>query len=95
MQQSLTNFVETHGIKAIITGTRSTDPYCQNFQFFQPADIKNGWPDSLRVMPIYQWSYKDVWDFILKNKLEYCPLYDLGYTYVGDRVNSIINPFLR
>lgn len=94
MKNSLKDFVDNHGIEAIISGTRSTDPYCQGLDLTMKTDVDKHWPDFLRVMPIYYWDYKTVWDFILQAKLPYCSLYDIGYTYVGDRVNSISNPFI-
>lgn len=94
MKNSLRDFVDNHGIEAIISGTRSTDPYCQGLDLTMKTDIDKHWPEFLRVMPIYYWDYKTVWDFMLKTELPYCSLYDIGYTYVGDRVNSISNPFI-
>lgn len=46
-------------------------------------------------MPIYDWSYKTVWRFIIECDLSYCSLYNYGYTYIGDRSNSIPNPFIN
>lgn len=94
MKHALKEFVNTHKIKAMISGTRSTDPYCQNLDLIVNSDVEKGWPDILRVMPIYMWTYEQVWSFILKNELPYCTLYNTGYTYVGDQINSIPNPFL-
>lgn len=94
MKHALTEFVNTHNIKAVISGTRSTDPYSQNLDLITRTDVDKGWPDTLRVMPIYMWTYEQIWSFILQNDLPFCSLYNLGYTYVGDRENSIPNPFL-
>lgn len=35
------------------------------------------------VNPIIDWTDEDVWDFIKKNKIPYCELYDQGYTRLG------------
>lgn len=94
MKHALTEFINTHNIKAVISGTRSTDPYCQNLELIVKTDIDKGWPDILRVMPIYMWTYEQIWSFIIQNQLPYCSLYNIGYTYVGDKANSLSNPFL-
>lgn len=49
----------------------------------------------LRLLPILKWNFQTVWSFIRECNIEYCSLYDQGYTEVGDRVNSIVNPFLE
>lgn len=94
MKESLKHFTETYNIKAIILGTRSTDPFAQNLSYFQKTDTQNNWPEFTRVLPVYDWDYQFIWKFILDNKLPYCDLYRKGYTYVGDQINSIINPFI-
>lgn len=33
--------------------------------------------------PIINWTEKDIWDYIKKNKIKYNPLYDMGYSRVG------------
>ncbi len=37
-------------IKAVIMGTRATDPYSKNLQAFSPTD--GDWPSFMRVNPI-------------------------------------------
>lgn len=38
---------------------------------------------SIICNPIFNWTEKDVWNYIRENKIEYNPLYDRGYTRVG------------
>jgi phosphoadenosine phosphosulfate reductase len=39
--------------------------------------------DKILLSPIINWSNSDVWNFIRNNKIEYCELYDKGYTRIG------------
>ena len=40
--------------------------------------------DHLRVHPVLNFTEKDIWDFIRKNKVVYNPLYDRGYRSLGE-----------
>ena len=46
-------------------------------------------------MPIIDWDYQTVWKFLIECQLEYCGLYNQGFTEVGDKFSTIINPFLN
>ncbi|KWU42571.1 adenine nucleotide alpha hydrolases-like protein, partial [Rhodotorula sp. JG-1b] len=88
-------------IKAIMVGTRRTDPHGATLTPFVPTDPS--WPDFMRVHPILDWSYKDVWDFLRHPDLTlgagqpapWCELYDYGYTSLGSTYNTFPNPLLR
>ncbi|GAA5976946.1 hypothetical protein JCM10908_005688 [Rhodotorula pacifica] len=114
---------ESEQIKAIMVGTRRTDPHGATLTPFVPTDPS--WPDFMRVHPILDWSYKDVWDFLRhpdltlgaglgaasldghsspereedpkrrRTSLEWCELYDYGYTSLGSTHNTFPNPLLR
>lgn len=85
--------VEKDNIKAIIMGTRRTDPYSLNLSSFAMSDVGKGWAPFMRINPILDWHYKDVWDFLLGSDFPVCSLYFKGYTYLGNARNSIVNPF--
>ena len=38
---------------------------------------------SLIANPIYEWTDKDIWDYIRQNQIPYNELYDMGFTRVG------------
>jgi len=94
IHDGLTKVLQEHpDIKAILMGTRRSDPHAANLEAFQMTD--KGWPSVMRVSPILDWSYQQVWTFLRQLSLPYCTLYDKGYTSVGNRNNTKPNPALR
>lgn len=81
------------GIKAIFVGTRRTDPHGAKLTHFDRTD--HGWPDFMRVHPVIDWHYAEIWAFIRHLGLEYCSLYDMGYTSLGGTSDTHPNPRLR
>ncbi|XP_008789470.2 FAD synthase-like [Phoenix dactylifera] len=79
-------------IKAIFLGTRIGDPNAVGQEQFSPSST--GWPPFMRVNPILDWSYRDVWAFILTCKVKYCSLYDQGYTSIGSIHDTVPNALL-
>ncbi|KAI8086443.1 uncharacterized protein BX664DRAFT_335811 [Halteromyces radiatus] len=79
--------------KAIFVGIRRHDPYAENLTHFDMTD--KGWPEFIRVHPIIDWSYKNIWDFLIKLRIPYCSLYDEGYTSLGSMENTHPNPDLE
>ena len=51
-------------------------------------------PSLMRVSPILEWSYRDIWDFIRAVNAPYCKLYNAGYTSIGSTLDTVRNPFL-
>ncbi|KAJ4978056.1 hypothetical protein NE237_008836 [Protea cynaroides] len=79
-------------IRAIFIGTRIGDPNAVGQEQFSPSSP--GWPPFMRVNPILDWSYRDVWAFILTCKVRYCSLYDQGYTSIGSIYDTVPNALL-
>ena len=42
-----------------------------------------GGKDKILVSPIIHWTERDVWEFLNKNGIPHCELYDQGYTRIG------------
>ncbi|PLB33899.1 FAD synthase [Aspergillus candidus] len=80
-------------IRAIFVGTRRTDPHGARLTHFDPTD--SGWPDFVRIHPVIDWHYAQIWAFIRHLDLRYCPLYDQGYTSLGGTTDTLPNPKLR
>jgi len=95
IKKELAELQEKYPVKAILLGTRTNDPYCENLSHFSPTDIDKGWPAVMRVNPIIDWSLGQVWDFIKSFEIPYCQLYDEGYTHLGNKVNTVKNKHLQ
>lgn len=79
-------------IRAIFVGTRRTDPHGATLTHFDRTD--HGWPDFMRIHPVIDWHYAEIWAFIRHLGIEYCPLYDEGYTSLGGTNDTHPNPKL-
>ncbi|KAL4576628.1 hypothetical protein LXL04_012725 [Taraxacum kok-saghyz] len=78
--------------RAIFLGVRIGDPTAVGQEQFSPSSP--GWPPFMRVNPILDWSYRDVWAFLLTCKVSYCGLYDQGYTSIGSINDTVPNGLL-
>ncbi|KAJ3034665.1 FAD1 flavin adenine dinucleotide synthetase [Rhizophlyctis rosea] len=93
MKQSLQKFLEKNvEVKAILVGIRRTDPFGENLVNFQTTDP--GWPEIMRVHPILDWDYADVWRALGSMRVPYCVLYDYGYTSLGGTDKTLPYPSL-
>eukprot|EP00826_Nyctotherus_ovalis_P031459 TRINITY_DN2514_c0_g1_i16.p1 TRINITY_DN2514_c0_g1~~TRINITY_DN2514_c0_g1_i16.p1 ORF type:complete len:136 (-),score=23.12 TRINITY_DN2514_c0_g1_i16:61-468(-) len=52
------------------------------------------YPTMLRINPILNWKFGEVWNFFKSYKCQYCSLYDKGYTSIGTKDNTLPNPVL-
>jgi len=79
-------------VQATLLGVRKGDPGSKTISYFSPTD--GDWPRVMRVHPILDWSYSQVWRFIRGLSLPYPSLYDEGYTSLGNPDNTRPNPAL-
>ncbi|KAL2160455.1 hypothetical protein VTH06DRAFT_1143 [Thermothelomyces fergusii] len=80
-------------IRAIFLGTRRTDPHGEFLTHFDPTD--EGWPQVMRVHPVIDWHYVEIWAFIRHLRIPYCELYNRGFTSLGGVTNTRPNPALE
>lgn len=69
------------GLDAWITGLRRTQAPSRNAISKVELDDVNG--GIVKVMPLADWTWDDVWDYIRKNDVPYNPLHDRGYASIG------------
>ncbi|RKP09371.1 putative FAD synthetase [Thamnocephalis sphaerospora] len=79
-------------VRAVLVGIRRTDPFAASLEAFQATDP--GWPSFMRVHPILDWDYCDIWAYLHEFSVPYCSLYDQGYTSLGGVHNTRPNPAL-
>ncbi|XP_075639323.1 uncharacterized protein LOC142611158 [Castanea sativa] len=91
-KSGLEDLLKTKPIRAIFLGVRIGDPTAVGQEQFSPSSP--GWPSFMRVNPILDWSYRDVWAFILTCKVQYCSLYNQGYTSIGSIYDTVPNALL-
>lgn len=94
LRSSLKDYLSKYPhFRAFFVGTRRTDPHGARLTHFDRTD--QGWPDFMRVHPVIDWHYAEIWGFIRHLGLTYCSLYDMGYTSLGGTSDTLPNPRLR
>lgn len=93
IRQGSAEFVKTRaGICAFVMGTRRTDPYSGTLERFEPSSPD--WPSFMRVNPILDWTYNQIWNFLLTFEIPFCSMYSHGYTSIGSVNTTRPNPML-
>lgn len=93
MRPAFAAYLSSHpSIRAILVGTRRTDPHGHSLTHFDPTD--HGWPAFMRIHPVIDWHYQEIWAFIRVLDVAYCSLYDKGYTSLGGTKDTKPNPVL-
>jgi FAD synthetase len=60
MKEAFKVYLEEHkNVKAILVGTRRTDPHGHLLTHFDLTD--HGWPSFMRVHPVIDWHYAEIW----------------------------------
>lgn len=80
--------LHAEGCDVVIFGARASDPPYVTTHFSSTDD---GWPAITRVLPLLTWTYADVWAYIDRHQLPYCPLYERGYTSLGSTRRTFRN----
>jgi len=94
MRQAFEDYLRDKSkVKAIFVGTRRTDPHGASLKYFDPTD--RGWPSFMRLHPVIDWHYAEIWTFIRHLEIPYCSLYDSGYTSLGGTTDTHPNPALK
>jgi len=92
-KKGLDEYINESRVSAIVLGTRRGDPNGGNQDVFCPSS--EGWPPFMRVNPILDWTFQDVWEFLRTCDVGYCSLYDQGYTSLGAVGNTFPNTALQ
>mmetsp|Transcript_13292 Transcript_13292/g.22444 ORF Transcript_13292/g.22444 Transcript_13292/m.22444 type:complete len:336 (+) Transcript_13292:139-1146(+) len=91
--EGVQELIDDLNLKAFVMGTRRGDPNGAEQDAFCPSSP--GWPLFMRVNPIIDWTYNEVWEFLRVTKSRYCSLYAEGYTSLGGVHNTAKNEALR
>jgi len=93
MREALDAYLnDVPNVQGIFMGTRRTDPHSDTLGHFSPTD--KGWPQFMRINPVIDWHYADIWAFIRHIQIPYCCLYDQGFTSLGGTSDTKPNPAL-
>lgn len=106
-RDAFAQYLDSHkSVKAIFVGTRRTDPHGGKLTHFDMTD--GAWPRFMRIHPVIDWHLSEIWAFLRspylagpedreagREHLEYCAMYDEGYTSLGGVGDTLRNPKLR
>lgn len=92
LKEGLDKIVGKYGMRAIFLGIRKSDPEGKKTKSFAPTTP--GWPPAMRIMPLLDWDYKDIWKYIDTCNIPVCELYKRGFTSIGSPSKTSPNPHL-
>eukprot|EP00824_Muranothrix_gubernata_P007744 TRINITY_DN1987_c0_g1_i2.p1 TRINITY_DN1987_c0_g1~~TRINITY_DN1987_c0_g1_i2.p1 ORF type:complete len:283 (-),score=45.70 TRINITY_DN1987_c0_g1_i2:572-1300(-) len=92
-KEGLRHMRQTTNVQGIFMGTRRGDPHASDLDFYSPTT--EGWPHFIRINPILEWTYSDVWKYLHLFEIPYCHLYNSGYTSIGGKHDTQPNPALK
>jgi 3'-phosphoadenosine 5'-phosphosulfate sulfotransferase (PAPS reductase)/FAD synthetase len=87
--------IEKFKLDVIVMGTRKDDVKHYNSEEDLLFPSTAPYPEFIRFMPVFNWSYEDVWRLVLSTKTDYLNLYNLGYSSIGRKDNTRQNESLR
>ena len=70
-------------ISTTIKGKRTEETFDQWSEHEEKMVTCIGGKDKILVSPIIYWTERDVWEFLNRNGIPHCELYDQGYTRIG------------
>jgi 3'-phosphoadenosine 5'-phosphosulfate sulfotransferase (PAPS reductase)/FAD synthetase len=85
-------FLKTKRVGTIIMGNKKTDMGWADKAIYTKMLPK--YPKMTSYNPLFEWTYKQVWDYIDREKLLTCSLYNKGYTSIATTLNTFPNYFL-
>jgi hypothetical protein len=80
-------------VRAVLVGTRRSDPHGASLSHFDPTD--HGWPSFMRVHPVIDWHYVDVWTVRRLGRLGTGADCGVVYTPAQDSVLPAVRPRLH
>ena len=94
MTTALSAVTDAFSMVDVLLGTRCEDPAAQYQQNGLVDATSKGWPPLIRVSPIFNWSYPQVWQYIFDGDVPFCPVYAHGYSSIGGKDTCGQNPHL-
>lgn len=97
LKSALRDVKRLEPFETVFMGVRRSDlPQAvrEKLRLVQRTDVEKGWADFMRVHPLLDWTYSDVWRFLMDQAVPYCPLYDYGYTSIDSPNNTTPNQTL-
>lgn len=64
-----------------VTGVRAEESTRRKKR--KPVEISSKFKNTKYIHPIFDWTTEEVWEYIHKYSLPYCPLYDEGFDRIG------------